>query len=749
VRVGELCGKLDAAGGDREDRRRQTTRSREEEAYMSVSNTNTSTEITEETGETGGLSVDTHGDEIAVRFNGRTVLRHSRSEPCLRVGRGDGVYHMVRGHFTVHDSNARDFTVGAAQIRSQTPSEVKLAIDGAGTVVVRTEAAEDGAAGGKGHTLRLRIEDVPAETNRVRLSLVTGKPAGIFGCGEQYTFLNLKGRNVPIWVQEQGIGRAHDLITVLANLRAGAGGHWYNTYYPQPSFVTSSNMAVVCHCAAYAEFNFRAADRAILEFWEVPESVAVYIDDEDPGRAVSFVSREFGRAPALPEWIHEGMILGVQGGTSAIAEKLHAARRAGVAVSALWAQDWEGKRETSFGRQLMWDWKYDSALYPDLPETIAGYRRQGIRILGYINPYLALEGELYAEASAKGYCVKKPSGEDYYVAITTFSVAIVDLSNPDAYEWIKGVIKENMIGIGLSGWMADFGEYLPVDAVLHSGESAERAHNRWPTMWARANYEAIDEAGKLGEILFFMRAGYAGSSRYATAYWAGDQLANWSFSDGLATVVPANVSIGMSGVGFTHSDLGGYTSIAWVKRGKRLFMRWAELAAFAPIMRSHEGNRPDVNWQFNSDTDTLQHLARMAAVYTRLKPYHRRLVTEYREQGLPAIRHPFIHYRGDRRAHVMKYQFLYGRDLMVAPVRRPFRRAISVYLPEDTWIHIWSGKTYGGGWHRIAAPIGRPAVFYRADSEFADLFASIPQQIQHDVEARSQAAARPVEEATT
>jgi alpha-glucosidase len=577
----------------------------------------------------------------------------------------------------------------------------------------------------------------------VWLSVPTGTPSAIFGCGEQYTFLNLKGRKVPIWVQEQGIGRAHDLITVLANLRAGAGGHWYNTYYPQPSFVTSSNMAVVCRCSAYAEFNFRRDDRAVLEFWEVPESVAIYLADEDPADAVGFISRELGRGPELPEWVHDGMILGVQGGTEAIARKLEAAQQAGVAVSALWAQDWEGKRETSFGRQLMWNWRYDDQLYPELPETIAAYRKQGIRILGYINPYLALEGDLYREASARGYCVKQASGEDYYVPITTFSVAIVDLTNPEAYEWMKDVIKENMIGIGLSGWMADFGEYLPVDAVLHSGESAEQAHNRWPTMWARANYEAVEESGKLGEILFFMRAGYSGSSRYAGAYWAGDQLVNWSFSDGLATVVPASVSLGMSGVGFTHSDLGGYTSIGWVKRGKRLFMRWAELAAFAPIMRSHEGNRPDVNWQFNADADTLHHLARMSAIFTHLKPYHRRLVAEYRNRGLPAIRHPFLHYRSDRRAHVMKYQFLYGRDLMVAPVRRPFRRAISVYLPEDDWVHIWTGRHYRGGWHRIVAPVGRPAVFYRAESEFAELFAELPAQIQNDVDARAQAAGTP------
>ena len=663
-----------------------------------------------------GLTVGWTGSRVEVSLGGRTILRHEPTAPCLVTGRGEGKYHAVRGHFTVNDSNLHRHDVGACTVEEESPGRVRLAFENTGALSLAAE----------GGTVTATVDQVPEGTNRVWLVLMTGGASGIYGCGEQYTFLNLQGRKVPLWVQEQGVGRAHDLITVLANLRAGAGGHWYNTYFPQPSFVTSTNMAVVGHTAAYAEFNFRKRDRAVLHFWEVPHSIKIHVDEATPGGAVGFISEELGRAPAPPEWIHEGMILGVQGGTEAVAKKYRDARNAGVAVSALWAQDWEGKRETSFGRQLMWDWKYDAELYPNLPETIAAYKKEGVRVLGYINPYLALEGDLYAEATKKGYCVKRRSGEDYYVPITTFSVAIVDLSNPDAYEWLKGVIKENMIGIGLAGWMADFGEYLPTDCVLHSGESPELAHNRWPTLWAKVNYEAVEEAGKLGEIMYFMRAGYSGSSRYATAYWAGDQLVNWSFSDGLATVIPASISIGMSGVGYFHSDIGGYTSLGWVRRGKRLFARWTELATFAPIMRSHEGNRPDTNWQFNTDTDTLRHLARMTALFKGLKPYHRHLVEEHTRTGLPAIRHPFVHYPRDRRAYRMKYQFLYGADLMVAPVRRPFRHAISVYLPEDEWIHIWTGKVYRGGWHRIAAPVGRPAVFYRKSSTFADLFAKLP-----------------------
>jgi alpha-glucosidase len=179
-------------------------------------------------------------------------------------------------------------------------------------------------------------------------------------------------------------------------------------------------------------------------------------------------------------------------------------------------------------------------------------------------------------------------------------------------------------------------------------------------------------------------------------------------------------------MGYTHSDIGGYTTIGWIKRRKELFMRWAELAAFSPIMRTHEGIRPEANWQFDSDEETLQHLARMTRVYTALKDYILHCGAEYQQRGLPLLRHPYLHYENDETLHHLQYQYLFGRDLLVAPVYLPRRCAWWVYLPEDEWLHLWSGQAYAGGrWHPIAAPLGEPPVFYRRASAFGELFARI------------------------
>ncbi|WP_455382757.1 alpha-glucosidase [Salinispira pacifica] len=649
-----------------------------------------------------------------LRVDGKSMIEHDPKRPLLAVGSGTADYVMHHGNFRISERLHRRGECSDLSVSQQ--SDHELLIAGENPKIRISARAESGA-------LALRFTEAEAWVNRVWLRVPADPDDHVVGCGEQYSRIDLKGSRVPLWTAEQGVGRGHDPITLYANLHSRSGGSWHTTYFPTPAYVTDRGRYVLADTSAYSEFSFGRTQTEI-SMRALPERVILGRTDS-MAEAVGALSLLLGRQPPLPDWVFDGIWLGVQGGRDRVEQKLVAAVDAGIPVAALWAQDWEGKRETAFGRQLMWDWVYHEEMYPDLPGYTAELRNRGVRFLGYINPFLALEGQLYREASEKGYCVKNSSGADYHVVVTTFPAAIVDLTNPEAFTWIKEVIKANMIGIGLSGWMADFGEYLPTDAVLHSGEPAELVHNRFPALWARANREAVEEAGKLGEVVFFMRAGYTGSTGWSTAFWAGDQLASWSRHDGLPSVIPAAISLGSVGGAAWHTDLGGYTSLAWVRRSKELFMRWAELAAFTPIMRNHEGNRPDTNWQFNSDEETLAHLARMTRIYTSLREYHRSALNEYQVNGLPPIRHPAMHYPGDIGLWRIRDQYLYGRDLMVCPVVAKRRRSRRVYLPEDGWVHLFTGRRAPSGWSRVDAPVGRPAVFYREASEFAPLFQTI------------------------
>jgi alpha-glucosidase len=653
---------------------------------------------------------------FSLYYKGRRLFSHSRRRPALAVGRGNGHYSMTRGHFRVRDRIEE--RIGCRDFKVLEESTSKAVIEFPDLLRLEFEE-EDGR-------LACRISACPSNFNRLWLDLWAEADESIYGCGEQYSRLNLRGSRLPIWSQEQGVGRGRDLITLFAEIRTGSGGHWYSSYFPMALFVSSRNWYCFCDGPGYAEFDFRNKQRHRLLFWQPPDKLVFDVRESAP-ELLGSLTELLGRQSVLPEWTQEGMWLGVQGGPEIIRRKLDRALQAGVKVSALWVQDWVGRRLTSFGSQLMWNWRYDEERYPDLPGLIDELHGRGIRFLGYINPFLAVERELYREASRQGYCVKDGSGQDLLVTITDFPAAMVDLTNPGAREWMKRVIRENMLGIGLDGWMADYGEYLPPGAVLASGESWERVHNTYPVLWAQVNREAVAEAGREKEVLFFMRAGYHGSTRWSPAFWAGDQLVSWSLNDGLATVIPAGLSLGLQGGAHFHSDLGGFTTVAWVRRSKELFLRWAELAAFSLQMRSHEGNRPERNWQFDSDSETLEFLARMTRIYDGLKVYRLQALQEYQQTGLPPIRHPYLHYEEDPQLHSLKYQYLLGRDLLVAPVISPRRRSRRVYLPDDRWIHLWSAKPYAPGWHRVPAPLGSAPVFFREGSAFAQDFAALSQ----------------------
>jgi alpha-glucosidase len=643
-----------------------------------------------------------------VRLGGITLVEHTAARPWISAGTGRGVFDMYRGNFKVSDELSEKVPLPDFEI-NKAGGAVRVTFSHGGMFPVTAVFAA-------GSEIAFERPKWPA--NRLWLRLKADKNEHVYGCGEQFSCFDLRGRDFPLWTSEQGVGRNKSTyITFVADRDDKAGGDYYSTFFPAPTFVSSRKY--FCHVddSAYMRFDFRKPDRHELEIWDVPRRLVFGTAGSYPGLCSSLTSL-LGRQPELPDWVYAGVILGVQGGTEVCLDKLENARRHGVSVAGIWAQDWEGRRVTSFGKRLMWNWQWDAKLYPGLDKTIKELGNQGVRFLGYINPYVAVEGPLYKEASEKGYLAKNREGSDYLVDFGEFYAGVVDFTFAPAAEWYKDVIKKYLIGFGLSGWMADFGEYLPTDIVLHSGEDPEIMHNAWPALWAEINARAVAESGR-DDVVFFMRAGFTGSQKYAALLWAGDQNVDWSRDDGLVSVIPAALSAGMSGCGLHHSDIGGYTTLYGMKRTKELFMRWTELAAFTVMMRTHEGNRPEDNWQFDSDDETLAHLKRMTDVHIALAPYLKDAVKCNSLTGVPVQRPIFMHYEDDEAAYKIADEYLLGRDLLVAPVYEQGADARRVHLPRDRWLGLWDGREYSGGDFSFRAPLGFPPVFYRASSPFA------------------------------
>ncbi|MCK9191995.1 MAG: alpha-glucosidase [Sphaerochaetaceae bacterium] len=526
-------------------------------------------------------------------------------------------------------------------------------------------------------------------------SLIIKDDDPVYGCGEMYSFTDLRGRCVPIWVQEQGLGRGFNAVKIAVDIAAHSGGTQYTTYYSIPSFVTK-NLSFTSNARGHSLFDFKKGYDEIT-FYERSGCIKIK-ETTSLKESVAFQSEMRGIQPKMPSWCYRGLSVSLQGGSDEVDKKLEKMESLDGLINSIWLQDWCGQKITSFGHQLKWNWKMDEKHYPLLRERIKQWKDRGIRTMGYINTYVGKDYPMYEEAKDLGFLVLNKKGEVYDLEMTGFKAGMIDFTNPSAREWMKDIIKNNLIREGFSGWMADFGEYQPTDCVLFNREDPYLVHNQIPELWAKLNREAIDEMGMSDEIVFFCRSGYSDSQKYCPLFWCGDQMVNLNKDDGLSSVVPAYLSLGLMGINNIHSDIGGYTSLGWVKRTKEMMKMWAALSAFTPFMRTHESNRPDKNIQFYDDEDLLNSLKKDIELHNELSDVFMKLDEEYRESGIPSMRQCDLQ---DPSLDAKRTQFFLGDDILVLPLLDKRQKSVCFEIGEGRWLYEKTGKTYERGHHKI------------------------------------------------
>ncbi|RSK25714.1 alpha-glucosidase [Bacillus sp. HMF5848] len=652
------------------------------------------------------------GNSFSVYSNGVAVIEHRENSPFMYVGIGKETIKQHYGDFKINDKTIEKVPLKHVEFNGDL-----VTFSNCDYKVQLRMTVQDN---------RFVIDEIETDDNINRMFFVLNsrKDERFFGCGEQFSYLNLKGRNFPIWTSEPGVGRDRNtLITFQADQIGIGGGDYYTTNYPQPTFISDSKYIFHMDTSYYSDFDFSDDESTQICVWGKPNSICI-----ESGTSflnmIDIVTESFGTQPMLPDWLLDGVTIGMQGGTDVVYEKVKQAKQYGINVNAVWCQDWVGKKITSFGKRLFWKWEKSDEAYPEFERLLDDLAKDNIRFMAYINPYLLEGTDLFNYALEHEFFIKNSEGEAYIADFGEFFCGTMDFTNPEAMAWYKQIIKKNMIDLGISGWMADFGEYIPVDAVFYNGKTGREMHNEYPALWARCNYEAVEESGKLGEIVYFMRAGGVGNAKYCTLMWAGDQSVDFTIHDGVASTIPAAISLGLLGNGLTHFDIGGYTSLFGNVRTEELMLRSLEYAVFTPYMRTHEGNRPDENFQYDQSDNCLKQFAVFSHLRTKLLPYIKHVIEENATKGIGAIRPLFMHY-DDEASLDIAYEYLFGRDLLVAPVYEANVTEWEVYLPEDEWIHLFSKQSYSGGTVTVPAELGNIPVFYRKDSSFRTLFDSI------------------------
>ncbi|RJE27209.1 Glycosyl hydrolases family 31 [Aspergillus sclerotialis] len=593
--------------------------------------------------------------------------------------------------------------------------------------------------------------DNEAGMERVYLKFASHASEDFYGLGAQGSFASMKNQSIPIFSREQGVGRGDEPVTSVEDSQGFfSGGNHFTTYTAIPQFISTAGKVFYLRDSdtAYAVFNF-TEHSAVTVRYDALTIGGQFMQALNMLEGITMLTDYTGRMPTLPEWVDHGAILGIQGGQSKVNRIVNEGLQQDCPIAGVWLQDWSGThiQPAPYGNmnisRLWWNWEPDTELYPNWADFVQSLREtHNIRTLSYINTFLAnvstkadgYNRNLYLEATEGRYMIQNSTTNSTAIVSSGEGIqaGILDLSNERAREWFADILLEQVWGgANVSGCMWDFGEYTPVTPdTSFAGVSSTPLfyHNQYPLDWAIFQRSVARQTSLFHEMVTFHRSASFTANRHMNLFWAGDQTTTWAVNDGIKSAVTIMGQMGMSGYAHSHSDIGGYTtaflppkdknSSGAIQRSAELLGRWGELAAVSSaVFRSHEGNVPEANAQFYTNSSTYGYFAYNARLFKSLGPYRRHILeTECRNLGWPLLRMPVLYHPLDEQARRISYQSFYlGPHLYVAPVLDPATSSLDVYLPgtsNRTYSHVWSGVTYTGGETvTVAAPCGKPAIF--------------------------------------
>jgi alpha-glucosidase len=370
---------------------------------------------------------------------------------------------------------------------------------------------------------------------------------------------------------------------------------------------------------------------------------------------------------------------------------------------------------------------WDRQRFPALDRLIADLRRQGLRTVTIIDPHPKKEKGYppFDSGLAGDHFVKNPDGSLYTAPVWPSKAekdpgpsVFPDFSRPATRLWWGGLY-EGLLAAGVAGIWNDMNEpaafgtptgTMPLD-VRHDNEGQptdhREIHNVYGMLMSRSTFEGLARLRPNERPFVLTRASFAGGQRYA-AVWTGDNQTDWAH---LRHSIPTLLGLGLSGFPFVGGDVGGYAG----NPSAELFTRWLQMAVFSPFMRTHAkfGTADREPWSFGPAHEQLNR--RAIELRYELLPYIYNVMHEASVTGLPAMRPLFLEFPDDPLTYDRDDEFLFGHDLLVAPVLHEGEKEREVLLPAGDWYDFWTGLRHAGGASvKVPVTLASLPIFVRA-----------------------------------
>jgi alpha-D-xyloside xylohydrolase len=499
-----------------------------------------------------------------------------------------------------------------------------------------------------------RASDYSRSMNAV-LELAPGEK--IFGCGESFQSFNKRGEKVVLWTDD-------------------ANGTQNETMYkPIPFYMSNRGYGVFMHHTTPITVDFGKYFSSINSMMIGDDELDLFVFIGEPKEILDAYTDLTGKAPMPPLWSFGFWMSRITYFSEADGREVVKNLRKYKIPSDVIHFDtgW-------FGVDWRCDYTFPADRFPNPEKMLKDFKKDGFQVCLWQLPYFTPQNTLFDELVDNGLAVKDAKGNIPY------EDAVMDLSNPATINWYQKKIA-GLLNQGVSVIKVDFGEAAPANGLYHSGRTGFYEHNLYPLRYNKAVAEITEEI--TGFPFIWARSAWAGSQRYPV-HWGGDAATS---DNAMAATLRGGLSFGLSGFSFWSHDIGGFVTAA----PEDLYRRWTPFGMLSSHVRSH-GNPPTEPWEYGEDfmnvfrdTDNLRY---------ELMPYIYSQSKHASQNGLPMVRALFVEFPDDPGSWLVDDQYLFGEDLLVAPLFES-GNSRDVYLPPGAWIDYQSGKSYEGGWYHI------------------------------------------------